>query len=157
MSHLFTNHTLLNVIIKKLIEKKKMPQLDINIAMSQVLWFTVVFTIFYIFMVKNILPQLARSIKLRKKKIVGKEAEDSSSKNNETSILNKEIEGNLIPSVISTQSLLLDIYSSSASWYETSLKETNTKILYNSNVLYLKTVAELIGSTSILEKKIKKN
>ena len=34
-----------------------------------------------------------------------------------------------------TQSLLLDIYSSSASWYETSLKETNTKILYNSNVL----------------------
>ena len=43
-----------------------MPQLDINIAMSQVLWFTVVFTIFYIFMVKNILPQLARSIKLRK-------------------------------------------------------------------------------------------
>ena len=45
-----------------------MPQLDINIAMSQVLWFTVVFTIFYIFMVKNILPQLARTIKLRKKK-----------------------------------------------------------------------------------------
>ena len=108
-------------------------------------------------MVKNILPQLARSIKLRKKKIVGKEAEDSSSKNTETSLLNKEIEGNLIPSIVSTQSLLLDIYSSSASWYETSLKETNTKILYNSNVLYLKTVAEFIVSISILENKIKKN
>ena len=45
-----------------------MPQLDIYIAMSQVFWFTIVFLVFYIFMVRDILPQIARSIKLRQKK-----------------------------------------------------------------------------------------
>ena len=45
-----------------------MPQLDIYVAMSQVFWFTILFVIFYILIVRDILPVLARSIKLRKKK-----------------------------------------------------------------------------------------
>ena len=48
-----------------------MPQLDIYIAMSQVFWFTIFFLIFYIVVVRDILPVLARSIKLRKKKVSG--------------------------------------------------------------------------------------
>jgi len=46
-----------------------MPQMDLYIGASQVFWFTVIFLFFYILIVKNILPVLARSIKLRKKKV----------------------------------------------------------------------------------------
>ena len=45
-----------------------MPQLDIYVAFSQVFWFTLLFLIFYVLIVRDILPVLARSIKLRKKK-----------------------------------------------------------------------------------------
>jgi F0F1-type ATP synthase membrane subunit b/b' len=45
-----------------------MPQLDLYVALSQVFWFTIVFIVFYVFIVRDILPELARSIKLRKKK-----------------------------------------------------------------------------------------
>jgi F0F1-type ATP synthase membrane subunit b/b' len=46
-----------------------MPQLDLYVAMSQVFWFVIIFIIFYLLITKNILPVLARSIKLRKKKV----------------------------------------------------------------------------------------
>jgi len=46
-----------------------MPQLDLYVALSQVFWFTIVFIVFYVFIVRDILPELARSIKLRKKKV----------------------------------------------------------------------------------------
>ena len=46
-----------------------MPQLDIYVAFSQVFWFTLLFLVFYVLIVRDILPVLARSIKLRKKKV----------------------------------------------------------------------------------------
>jgi len=45
-----------------------MPQY-LYVALSQVFWFTIVFIVFYVFIVRDILPELARSIKLRKKKV----------------------------------------------------------------------------------------
>ena len=47
-----------------------MPQMDLYIGMSQVFWFTVIFIIFYLLIVQNLLPQIAQSIKLRKKKVL---------------------------------------------------------------------------------------
>merc|ERR1712178_131522 len=63
---------------KKKIKKKNMPQLDLYIALSQVFWFTLVFIVFYVFIVRDILPELARSIKLRKKKVGGEGDGESS-------------------------------------------------------------------------------
>ena len=47
-----------------------MPQMDLYIGMSQVFWFTVIFITFYLLIVQNILPVIARSVKLRKQKLV---------------------------------------------------------------------------------------
>ena len=46
-----------------------MPQLDLYIAMSQVFWFTIFFLGFYVLIVRDILPAMARSLKLRQKKV----------------------------------------------------------------------------------------
>ena len=112
-----------------------MPQMDLYIGMSQVFWFTVIFLVFYILITKNILPVLARSIKLRKKKVgttaqssFGTEADEVSAKT--ASIL----EGSLRDS----QTLLSNVSTSSSNWLETSVKEVNEKTILDLNKNYIK-------------------
>merc|ERR1712178_16356 len=113
---------------KKKIKKKNMPQLDLYIAMSQVFWFTLVFIVFYVFMVRDILPELARSIKLRKKKV--------GNNTNEPSSLEAEV------NVVTAQT---------ASTLEGSLKNVNETALVDLNKSYIKTIGELKGRSYLLE------
>ena len=47
-----------------------MPQLDSVTFLSQVFWLSIGFFIFYIIVVKNIIPSLGRMLKVRTKKVV---------------------------------------------------------------------------------------
>jgi F0F1-type ATP synthase membrane subunit b/b' len=131
-----------------------MPQLDLYIALSQVFWFTLVFITFYVFMVRDILPELARSIKLRKKK-VGGEGNSDSVLDQEISEVSSQTNSTLENSLNDSRTLLSNVATSSSSWLETSLTEVNEKTLLDLNKNYIKTIGELKGRSYLLEQTIK--
>ena len=124
-----------------------MPQLDLYIAMSQVFWFTFAFLFFYLLIVKNILPTLARAIKLREKKVSnasmsGLDDEANTVMENTSSIL----EGSLKDS----QTLLSSVSSTSSNWLNSTLKDTNEKVLLDANKSYVKVIGELRGRSFLI-------
>lgn len=129
-----------------------MPQLDIYTGMSQVFWFTIVFVIFYLLIVRDILPVLARSIKLRQKKVGGGNAslldEEILSVSNQTSTTLEE-------SLKDSRTLLTTVSTSSSQWLESSLKTVNENTLLDLNKSYIKTIGELKGRSFLLEQTIK--
>lgn len=129
-----------------------MPQMDLYIGMSQVFWFTIVFLFFYILIVKNILPVLARSIKLRKKKVDGGAATSLDSESSE--VIGKTasiLEGSLRDS----QTLLSNVSLSSSNWLDSSLKDVNEKTLVDLNKNYLKVIGEFKGRSFLIEEVIR--
>jgi len=129
-----------------------MPQMDLYIGASQVFWFTVVFLFFYILIVKNILPVLARSIKLRKKKVDNTSV--STLDNEGTEVVSKTasiLEGSLRES----QSLLSNVSVSSSNWLDNSIKEVNEKTLLDLNKNYIKVIGELKGRSFLIEEVIR--
>ena len=129
-----------------------MPQLDLYIAMSQVFWFTFAFLFFYLLIVKNILPTLARAIKLREKKVSnasmsGLDDEANTVMENTSSIL----EGSLKNS----QTLLSSVSSTSSNWLNSTLKDTNEKVLLDANKSYVKVIGELRGRSFLIEEAIR--
>jgi hypothetical protein len=130
-----------------------MPQLDLYIAMSQVFWFTLVFIVFYVFMVRDILPELARSIKLRKKKVG--ENTSGASLNDEAIIVTTQTASTLEGSLNDSRTLLSSVSTSTSTWLTTSLKGVNETTLVDLNKSYIKTIGELKGRSYLLEQSIK--
>jgi F0F1-type ATP synthase membrane subunit b/b' len=102
-----------------------MPQLDLYIAMSQVFWFTLLFIVFYLLVVRDILPALARSIKLRKKKV---STASASSLDDESASVVDQTAATLEVSLNDSRTLLAKVSAESSQWLESSLKEANEKI-----------------------------
>jgi hypothetical protein len=129
-----------------------MPQLDLYIAMSQVFWFTLFFVIFYLFIARDIVPIIARSLKLRKKKVSNTSAtlfdEEGESIVNQTA---RTLESSLNDS----RNLLLKINTESATWLEASMKKSNESILIDANKIYIQRIAELKGRSFLIEEIIK--
>jgi F0F1-type ATP synthase membrane subunit b/b' len=120
--------------------------------MSQVFWFTFAFLFFYLLIVKNILPTLARAIKLREKKVSnasmsGLDDEANTVMENTSSIL----EGSLKDS----QTLLSSVSSTSSNWLNSTLKDTNEKVLLDANKSYVKVIGELRGRSFLIEEAIR--
>lgn len=129
-----------------------MPQLDLYVAMSQVFWFTILFVVFYILMVRDILPTLARSIKLRKKKVSTGAA---STLDSEADLITKQTAETLENSLNDSRLLLSTISSESSKWLDVSIKEVNENSLLEVNKAYIKTVGELKGRSYLIEETIK--
>lgn len=129
-----------------------MPQLDIYIAFSQVFWFTVLFFVFYVLVARDILPAIARSLKLREKKVgtTGASSFDDESVN----VVNQTA-ATLETSLKDSRKLLTHISTTSTTWLETSLKDVNTKTLLELNKSYVKTIGELKGRSFLIEQTIK--
>jgi hypothetical protein len=131
-----------------------MPQLDLYIALSQVFWFTLVFITFYVFVVRDILPELARSIKLRKKK-VGGDVSEGSPLDLEVSEVSAQTNSTLESSLSDSRTLLSNVATSSSNWLDSSLTNVNEKTLLDLNKTYIKTIGELKGRSFLLEQTIK--
>ena len=129
-----------------------MPQMDLYIGASQVFWFTVVFLFFYILIVKNILPVLARSIKLRKKKV---DNTSVSTLDNEGAEVVSKTASILEGSLRESQSLLSNVSVSSSNWLDNSVKEVNEKTLLDLNKNYIKVIGELKGRSFLIEEVIR--
>lgn len=131
-----------------------MPQLDIYVAFSQVFWFSILFIIFYVLMVRDILPVLARSIKLRKKKVGGTSV-GSSSLNEETDAIIAQTATTLEGSLKDSQTLLSSVSTASSDWLNSSVKNVNESTLLDLNKTYIKTIGELKGRSFLIEQAIK--
>jgi hypothetical protein len=129
-----------------------MPQLDIYVAFSQVFWFSLLFLIFYVLIVRDILPVLARSIKLRKKKVGN---DSSSSLDDETNEILTQTATTLEGSLNDSRTLLSNVSSASTEWLETSVKNVNEGTLLDLNKSYIKTIGELKGRSFLIEETIK--
>ena len=121
-----------------------MPQLDTYMYFSQVFWLLVIFTIFYILILNNILPNISRVLKLRRKQIsVG----DNSVINEEYKTVMNTTSGVIEVSLKDSTSFLSNTRDSSSIWLKTSLKEANEKTLLELNKTYLKSIGGLKGQS----------
>jgi F0F1-type ATP synthase membrane subunit b/b' len=129
-----------------------MPQLDLYVAMSQVFWFVIIFIIFYLLITKNILPVLARSIKLRKKKVSNIGITNLDQEGEEVI---KQTATTLETSLKDSQVLLNNLSSSSSEWLTKSINDANETTLLNLNKNYIKVIGELKGRSYLIEEVIK--
>jgi hypothetical protein len=129
-----------------------MPQLDLYIAFSQVFWFTILFFVFYVLVARDILPAIARSLKLREKKVG---TGSVSSLDDEGTEVVGQTAATLEGSLKDSRLLLANISSTSSTWLETSLNDVNTKTLLDLNKNYIKTIGELKGRSYLIEQTIK--
>jgi hypothetical protein len=130
-----------------------MPQLDPYIAFSQVFWFIIFFLGFYVLIVRDVLPVLARSIKLREKKVGTGSASNSLDDESITTIA--QTASTLESSLKDSRVLLASISTTSSDWLESSIKDVNEKALVNVNKSYIKTIGELKGRSFLIEETIK--
>ena len=129
-----------------------MPQLDTYMYFSQVFWLLVIFIAFYILVLNNILPTIARVLKLRQKQIsVG----DGSVVSEEHNAVMTSTSGVLENSVKDSTTFLSNVRNSSEIWLENSLKEANEQTLLELNKNYLKSVGELKGQSLLINDIIK--
>jgi hypothetical protein len=119
---------------------------------SQVFWLLVIYSFFYILVLQNILPEVARVLKLRRKRM-------SSEGSNTLSEEHKEVmtttSGVLETSLKDSTTFLTNVRVSSSEWLEASLKEANEKTLLDLNKGYLKSVGELKGQSLLINNIIK--
>ena len=129
-----------------------MPHLDTYMYFSQVFWLLVIFTAFYILVLNNILPNISRVLKLRRKQI---SAGDSSIIGEEHKAVMVTTSGILEISLKDSTTFLSNVRNSSSAWLEASLKEANEKTLLDLNKNYLKSVGELKGQALLINDIIK--
>jgi F0F1-type ATP synthase membrane subunit b/b' len=129
-----------------------MPQLDTYMYFSQVFWLLVIFSVFYILILNNILPNVARALKLRRKQI---SAGESSVINEEHNAVMASTSGVLETSLKDSTNFLSNVRNSSSEWLSASLQEANEKTLLELNKSYLKSVGELKGQSLLINDIIK--
>jgi F0F1-type ATP synthase membrane subunit b/b' len=129
-----------------------MPQLDTYMYSSQVFWLLVIFTVFYILVLNNILPNLSRVLKLRRKQI---SAGEVSVIGEEHKAVMATTSGVLENSLKDSTTFLNNVRNSSSIWLEASLKEANEKTLLDLNKKYLKSLGELKGQSLLINDIIK--
>jgi F-type H+-transporting ATPase subunit b len=129
-----------------------MPQLDTSMYFSQVFWLLVLFTVFYILVLNNILPNISRVLKLRRKRI---SSEGSSVLSEEHNAVMETTSGVLETSLSDSTAFLSNVRTSSSTWLEASLQEANEKTLLDLNKTYLKNIGELKGQSLLITDIIK--
>jgi F0F1-type ATP synthase membrane subunit b/b' len=131
-----------------------MPQLDTYMYSSQVFWLLVIFIIFYILVLNNILPNLSRVLKLRRKQI---SAGEGSIIGDEHKTVMATASGVLETSLKDSTTFLSNVRNSSSTWLEASLKESTEKTLLELNKEYLKSIGELKGQSLLITNIIRQN
>jgi hypothetical protein len=129
-----------------------MPQLDTYMYFSQVFWLLVIFIIFYILVLNNILPKISRVLKLRRKQI---NVDYSSVIPTEYVDIRLSISTLLESPLKGSTSLINKARNSSFVWLDISLKGATQETLLHLNKHYLKSVGELKGESFLINNIIK--
>ena len=129
-----------------------MPQLDTYMYLSQVFWLLVLFTTFYILVLNNILPNISRVLKLRRKRISSGGSSVLSEEHNAVMTTTSDV---LETSLKDSTTFLSNVRTSSSTWLEVSLEEANEKTLLDLNKTYLTNIGELKGQSLLITDIIK--
>ena len=129
-----------------------MPQLDTYMYLSQVFWLLVLFTTFYILVLNNILPNISRVLKLRRKRISSEGSSVLSEEHNAVMTTTSDV---LETSLKDSTTFSSNVRTSSSTWLEVSLEEANEKTLLDLNKTYLKNIGELKGQSLLITDIIK--
>ena len=129
-----------------------MPQIDTYTFFSQVFWLVVIFSSFYILVLNNVLPNIARVLKLRRKQITAGEGLVISE---EHKAVMDATSGALESSLKDSTTFLSTVRNSSSEWLTASLTEANEKTLLELNKTYLKNIGELKGQSFLISDIIK--
>ena len=129
-----------------------MPQLDTYMYLSQVFWLLVLFTTFYILVLNNILPNISRVLKLRRKRISSEGSSVLSEEHNTVMTTTSDV---LETSLKDSTTFLSNVRTSSSTWLEVSVEEANEKTLLDLNKTYLTNIGELKGQSLLITDIIK--
>jgi len=129
-----------------------MPQLDTYMYLSQVFWLLVLFTTFYILILNNILPNISRILKLRRKRL---SSEDSPLLSEESKLVTAKTSDLIETPLKYSTSFLSKVRTSSSTWLDLSLEEANQKTFLDLNQGYLKNIGELKGQSLLITNIIK--
>jgi hypothetical protein len=129
-----------------------MPQLDTYMYFSQVFWLLIIFIIFYILVLNNILPKISRVLKLRQKQI---DVGYSSVMTEEYEVIRLSISLLLESPFKSSTNLINKARNSSFVWLDISLKGANQETLLQLNRNYLNSLGELKGQSFLINNIVK--
>lgn len=120
--------------------------------LSQFFWLTLIFLTLYIYTLKNILPQISKILKARRKKLQGNQDQLQDLKQEERSIIEGH-DSTFANSLETSRNLLTKTVQTSLSWFETSLKNTNETIFLPTNQKFIKTIAQMNLTTFLMFRK----
>lgn len=133
-----------------------MPQLDKLVFMSQLFWLVLTFLTLYIFLLKYVLPVVAKTLKVRKKQILANKTQTAEFTTQQESI-NAEYE-NIITKTLNNSNIFLgETITSSHAWSINVLKNVNETLFINANKQFLKASADIIGKNYLIKNLIKSN
>jgi F0F1-type ATP synthase membrane subunit b/b' len=129
-----------------------MPQFDTVTFLSQLFWLTIIFTTFYMVVIKNFLPGLTRIMKIRRKKLEYG-AKQGSGFMQETSDINANYDRLLGNKLAESKDSLSSVTQSSTNWVDNVVKSINTEgDLKQANQAYLNTSINIIGKRILTSK-----
>jgi F0F1-type ATP synthase membrane subunit b/b' len=129
-----------------------MPQFDTVTFLSQLFWLTIIFTTFYMVVIKNFLPGLTRIMKIRRKKLEYG-AKQGSGFMQETSDTNANYDQLLGNKLAESKDSLSSVTQSSTNWVDNVVKSINTEgDLKQANQAYLNTSINIIGKRILTSK-----
>ena len=126
-----------------------MPQMDKVAFFSELFWLMVTFYGFYMITVKTHLPNLARILKVRKKKVEFALKQGSSFQEERASTV-ASYENVFVNSATESRNLLTQLSQSGSTWLENSSKDINNSALTQLNQDYVLLSGELRGKRFVV-------
>ena len=126
-----------------------MPQMDKVAFFSQLFWLMITFYGFYMITVKTHLPNLARILKVRKKKVEFALKQGSSFQEERASTV-ASYENVFVNSATESRNLLTQLSQSGSTWLENSSKDINNSALTQLNQDYVLLSGELRGKRFVV-------
>ena len=127
-----------------------MPQLDLMTFFTQFFWFSLGFSFFYVFLLHSIMPSIALSLKLRKKKLEFLANDINKKKENASSLLTT-YDSILFKTLNISRNYILKTTSHGNEWISKTMLKANSTNLIDSNSHYIKTIGEKSFSFAVLE------
>jgi len=119
-----------------------MPQLDIMTFMPQFVWLTLIFLTFYQIILQIFLPKISTNLKLRQFQVKQSDSHILSLKNEESNLLTS-YDALVKEGITESRRIFTNAIDLSGQWIHTTLTNTNTKDLKNTNIEYIQALAEM--------------
>lgn len=131
-----------------------MPQLDLMTFFTQFFWFSICFSIFYIFLLHQIMPVISSNLKFRKKRLDILANDINKKKEGALSLLTT-YDNILLKTLSLSRVYVTKTVNHGNSWIQKTISETNSSHFLQSNTFYIKSIAAKSLNFIVLESSLK--